>query len=74
MKSENHIVKLSLHIDILLLKIKKHFVKEQEIKILWKKLELDTNLKGCARQRKQCLGGGKKKAKYSICIYPETYF
>lgn len=29
MKSENHIVKLSLHIDILLLKIKKHFVKEQ---------------------------------------------
>lgn len=32
MKSENHIVKLSLHIDILLLEIKKHFVKEQENK------------------------------------------
>lgn len=32
MKSENHIVKLSLHIDVLLLKIKKHFVKEQENK------------------------------------------
>lgn len=32
MKSENHIVKLPLHIDILLLKIKKHFVKKQENK------------------------------------------
>lgn len=32
MKSENHIVKLSLHIDALLLKGKKHFVKEQENK------------------------------------------
>lgn len=30
MKSENHIVKLPLHIDILLLKIKKHFAKKQE--------------------------------------------
>lgn len=36
MKSENHIVKLSLHIDILLLKIKKHFVKEQENKNILK--------------------------------------
>lgn len=32
MKSENHIVKLPLHIAILLLKIKKHFVKKQENK------------------------------------------
>jgi hypothetical protein len=32
MKGENHIVKLSFYIDILLLKIKKHFVKEQENK------------------------------------------
>lgn len=71
MKSENHIVKLSLHIDVLLLKIKKHFVKEQENKNTLKEDGVRYKFEGVYEARTKM---SRKKATCSVCVCLGTYF
>lgn len=71
MKSENHIVKLSLHIDVLLLKIKKHFVKEQENKNTLKEDGVWYKFEGVYEAKTKM---SRKKETCSVSVCPGTYF
>lgn len=65
MKSENHIVKLSLHIDVLLLKSKKHFVKEQGNKNTLKEDGVWDEFDGQYEAKKKV---AKEKGAWYLCI------
>lgn len=65
MKSENHIVKLSPHIDVLLLKGKKHFVKEQENKNTLKEDRVWDKFDGEYQAKKRL----PRKREPAVCVY-----